>query len=165
MQFWRGFEPALTETVRRRMAGDTSVEDIPVVPETTGTLIIMMLVATVAVWFAYEVPASANTGQTLGKRLMGIKVVRLDSAEPLGFGRSFRRWARLGLPTLLWPCYGVGLVLQAIDCFFLVFDRPLRQALHDKVANTVVVRVPRPAPTDKAELADATRGGRGADPS
>ena len=38
----------------------------------------------------------------------------------------------LGLPTLLWTCYGLGFVLQFVDCLSPPFDRPLHQALHDK---------------------------------
>jgi uncharacterized RDD family membrane protein YckC len=95
------------------------------------------------VWFVYEVPTSANSGQTVGKRLLGIKVVRLESDERLGFSRSMRRWSRMGMPTLLWYCCGVGFVFQFLDCIWVAFDRPLHQAGHDKAAATVVVRVPR----------------------
>ena len=38
-----------------------------------------------ALWFAYEVPAVANTGQTLGKRMLGIQVVGVEGAARLGF--------------------------------------------------------------------------------
>jgi uncharacterized RDD family membrane protein YckC len=144
IQFWQGVQPYYAEVLRRSLARDTSTDNLPVLPESTGTLLLMMCLATTAVWFAYEVPASANSGQTLGKRLIGIKVVRLESAQPLGFGRAFRRWGRLGLPTLLWYCCGIGLALQLVDCLFVAIDRPLHQALHDKAAATVVVRVPKP---------------------
>jgi uncharacterized RDD family membrane protein YckC len=113
-------------------------------PASLQWLFIAMCVVATAVWFAYEVPASANSGQTLGKRLLHIKVMRIDSAENLGFGRSLRRWGRLGLPTLLWSCCGAGFVLQFIDCLFVAIDQPLHQALHDKAAATVVVQVSRP---------------------
>jgi uncharacterized RDD family membrane protein YckC len=93
------------------------------------------------------VPAHANTGQTLGKRLLGIKVMRLESDEPLGFRRSIRRWNTIGLPTLIWPCYGVGFVLQFVDAIWPTFDRPMHQALHDKSALTVVVQAAPAAPT------------------
>ena len=96
-------------------------------------------------------PASANSGQTLGKRLLGIKVVRLESEERLGFGRSLRRWSRLGLPTLLWPLLRRrACSCRLIDCLFVVIDRPLHQALHDKAAATVVVQVPAPGRPETA---------------
>ena len=158
IQFWQGVRPYYTEALRRGLDGDTSTENLPVVPQSATTLLLIICFVTTAVWFAYEVPASANSGQTLGKRLLGIKVVRLETADQLGFGRSLRRWSRLGLPTLLWYCC-VGFVLQFIDCLFVVIDRPLHQALHDKAAGTVVVRVPRDAPSPSSP------GGRHADPS
>jgi uncharacterized RDD family membrane protein YckC len=145
IQFWQAFGPYWSELWRRAAAGDTSTTGMPALSDSAGTLLLAMCIAVTAVWFAYEVPATANSGQTLGKRLLGIKVVRLESAEPLGFGRSLRRWSRLGLPTLLWYCCGVGLLLQLIDCLFAAIDRPLHQAVHDKTAGTVVVQVPRPA--------------------
>jgi uncharacterized RDD family membrane protein YckC len=107
-----------------------------------GYLRIVIILITAALWLAYEVPAIANTGQTLGKRLMGIRVVRVEQPGAIGFGRSLRRWNTLGLPTLLWPCCGIGFVLQFVDAVYLLADRPLMQSLHDKSARTVVVRVP-----------------------
>ena len=83
----------------------------------------------------------ANSGQTFGKRVLGIRVVRLEEPGPIGFARSLRRWNTIGLPTLLWPCCGIGFVLQFVDALYLLADRPLMQSLHDKSARTVVVRV------------------------
>jgi uncharacterized RDD family membrane protein YckC len=108
-----------------------------------NTLLFVITLVTAAVWLAYEVPALANTGQTPGKRVLGIKVMRLEEGDRLGFGRALRRWWTLGLPTLLWTC-GVGFVLQFVDCLFVVIDEPLNQALHDKNASTVVVHIGRP---------------------
>ncbi|MEJ3743080.1 RDD family protein [Actinomycetes bacterium KLBMP 9797] len=125
----------------RMLDGRNWFEDLPQASDQASSLQIVILLIATALWFAYEVPATANTGQTLGKRLMRIKVVRVESPDRLGFGRSFRRWNTLGLPTLLWLCC-VGFVLQLVDCIFLLFDRPLYQALHDKSAHTVVVEVP-----------------------
>jgi uncharacterized RDD family membrane protein YckC len=132
----------------------------PQPPSEFSTLTLMMCVVATAVWFAYEVPGSANSGQTLGKRLLGIKVVRLENDERLGFGRAWRRWSRLGLPTLLWSFCGVGFVLQFLDCAFAALDRPLHQALHDKTAATVVVHVVRP----QRHRHTSTRGGNRAHP-
>jgi len=172
IQFWHDVEQQVRAALRAGAAGNPNPDNLPPLPESANTLLMMMCLATTAVWFAYEVPASANSGQTLGKRILGIKVVRLDTPDGLGFGRSFRRWGRLGLPTLLWWCCGVGLILQLIDCLFVVFDRPLHQALHDKAAATVVVQVPRPrhgvpspVPTEPPpQQPDASSGGPHADP-
>jgi uncharacterized RDD family membrane protein YckC len=161
-QWWQAFLPVLRAAVYYQYNGGAE----PQAPASVYWLLVAMCVVATAVWFAYEVPGSANTGQTLGKRLLGIKVMRIESDESLGFARSLRRWGRLGLPTLLWSCYGAGLILQIVDCFFVVIDRPLHQALHDKAAATVVVRVPRPTPSEKSppENSSSPTGGRHADP-
>jgi uncharacterized RDD family membrane protein YckC len=157
-QWWQAYVPYLRDVLRAQRAGSP----LPEFPSSVFSLMVMMCFVATAVWFAYEVPGSANTGQTLGKRLVGIKVMRMESADRLGFGRAFTRWGRLGLPTLLWSCYGVGFLLQALDCLFILIDRPLRQALHDKAAATVVVQLSGPPTTVSA--GDITRGGRNADP-
>jgi uncharacterized RDD family membrane protein YckC len=108
-----------------------------------GWLELVILVVATALWFAYEVPAMANSGQTIGKRLFGIRVVGVESTAPLGFARAFRRWRPLGLPTLLWICC-VGFIWQFFDCLSAAIDQPLHQAIHDKAARTVVVYAPKP---------------------
>jgi uncharacterized RDD family membrane protein YckC len=137
--------PLYREMNRRAQEGEPLFQNLPQAGDQANGLQIAILLIATALWFAYEVPATANTGQTLGKRIMRIKVLRLESADRLGFGRSMRRWNTLGLPTLLWYCCGIGFVLQFVDCIFVLFDRPLHQALHDKSAATVVVEVPRQA--------------------
>ncbi|MFB6395995.1 RDD family protein [Polymorphospora lycopeni] len=145
-QYIQELSPLFAESWRRAMAGDRSTEGLPQLDARADGLLLTILLLATALWFAYEVPAVGNSGQTLGKRIVGIKVVPLEADERIGFGRSFRRWIRMGLPTLLWYCC-VGFILQLVDSAFLLFDRPLRQALHDKSARTVVVQVPKsPAP-------------------
>lgn len=133
-RFWQKFYPAY----RQAAAGSATAND----SATAGfqSLMVVVLVLAAALWFAYEVPATANSGQTVGKRLMRIKVMALDNPAPLGFGRAIRRWNPLGLPTLLWPC-GVGFVLQFLDSLSPLVDWPLHRAFHDRSAGTVVIRV------------------------
>ncbi|MFI5493280.1 RDD family protein [Actinoplanes sp. NPDC051859] len=133
--------------------------------EANYIMLTMLLVAT-ALWFAYEVPALANNGQTFGKRLLGVRVVKLEDTTPLGFGRAFRRWGRLGVWTPLWSCYGVGFLAQLIGSGSVLFDQQLHQALHDKSAGTVVVAVPpgrnaqHPTPAAPENADDSTGGQR-----
>ena len=77
---------------------------------------------TLAVFAVEDYLLTALTGLTLGKRLTGIRVARLDG-RPVGFG-----WALVR--TLLLLC-----VIPP-----LVTDRDLR-GLHDRAANTVVIRL------------------------
>ncbi|WP_431892300.1 RDD family protein [Micromonospora haikouensis] len=138
--------PYFREVLRRSMAGDTSTDGLPQPGEQAGGLQVAILLIATALWFAYEVPAMAGNGQTLGKRLLGVRAVPVEADQPLGFGRALRRWSTLGLPTLLWYCCGFGLLLQLVDAVSPLFDHPLRQALHDKRAQTVVVRLPPRTP-------------------
>ena len=125
-------------------------------------LMLTILFVATALWLAYEVPALGNTGQTLGKRIMRIKVVAVENTDRIGFGRAFRRWARLGLWTPLWSCYGLGLLMQLIDSLSPLFDQKLRQALHDKTARTVVVELPPgwTDPVDATSSNDTAKGER-----
>jgi uncharacterized RDD family membrane protein YckC len=135
---WHKLMP-VGEAVLRQWRTGVVVTDVP---QAAGmdTLIFVIMLIGVAMWFAYEVPAIANSGQTIGKRLLGLRVVRLESPEPMGFSRAWRRWNTMALPTLLWCC-GLGFVIQFVDSLYVAIDRPLRQALHDKTALTVVVKV------------------------
>ncbi|MFD0974458.1 RDD family protein, partial [Plantactinospora endophytica] len=144
-RFVQEIEPVSREIFRRALAGESTTEGLPQASAQADGLQVVILLIAVALWFAYEVPSVANTGQTFGKRVMGIKVVPLAETEQLGFGRSFRRWNMLGLPVFLWSCCGIGFLIQLVDCALAFFDRPLRQSLHDKRGQTVVVRLAPPA--------------------
>jgi uncharacterized RDD family membrane protein YckC len=78
----------------------------------------------------------ATSGQTIGKRMVGIKVVRTDGSHA-SFGRIFLlRNLVSSLPALL-PF--VGLLYQlVIDPIFIFQDS--RRCLHDLIADTTVVR-------------------------
>jgi len=77
---------------------------------------------TLAVFAAQDYVLTALTGLTLGKRLTGIRVARLDG-KPVGF---------------LWALVRTVLLLTVVPP--LVADRDLR-GLHDRAANTVVIRL------------------------
>jgi len=64
---------------------------------------------------------TALTGFTVGKRLLGIRVARLDG-RPVGF---------------IWALVRTVLLLAVVPA--LITDRDLR-GLHDRAANTIVIR-------------------------
>lgn len=68
-------------------------------------------------------------GQTLGKKLLGIKVIQLDGKEL----KLFAAFSRQG-------GYGAGFATGLLG-FLQVFWDPNRQAIQDKVVSTVVIRV------------------------
>lgn len=82
-------------------------------------------------WCWLTVKYVRSNGQTIGKKILGIKVVRTDGS-PISLGRIF--WLRNvvnGLISII-PLYGL------IDALF-IFGEP-RQCVHDKIADTFVVK-------------------------
>lgn len=84
-------------------------------------LAIKLIYHTVFVW---------QNGMTLGKYLMKIKVIDLDTGEIPGFSKAFLR-ASVRIPSEVLFYLG----------FLMAFFVPLRQTLHDKLSNCVVVNV------------------------
>lgn len=72
-------------------------------------------------------------GQTPGKRLLGMRVVRLDGS-PLTLWLSFERFGG----------YAAGIATGLLG-FAQVFWDPNRQAIQDRIAHTVVIRTRDPA--------------------
>lgn len=131
-----------TQAISKAFYDGQSPLDVPR-PAQMDNLLMVISVLAMAIWLAYEVPATAHSGQTLGKRAARIKVVRVESQEPLGFLRALRRWNPMGLPILLLYCCGPFLViLQILDVIFVAIDRMQRMALHDRSAGTYVVQLP-----------------------
>ena len=99
-----------------------------------GPGMIISIVALIA-WCALTAWLVASNGQSIGKRLVGIKVVRSDGSRA-SFARIFLlRNLVNGLPLLL----PFGWLYQLIDPLFIY--QPSRQCVHDRIADTVVVRV------------------------
>lgn len=74
-------------------------------------------------------------GQTPGKRLLGVRVLRLDG-KTITWWTAFERFGG----------YVAGFATGLLDFFLLVRDRN-RQTLHDKIVDTVVVREGGSRPT------------------
>ncbi len=127
---------ALSRAYQSNTVNTVVLPAIPGRAELLGWVIPLVLMA---LWFAYEVPATARNGQTFGKRIVGITVMAQESTEPIGLRRAWRRWNPMGLPVLLWSCLGLGFLLQLVDSVSPTFGGPLRLALHDRGARTVVV--------------------------
>lgn len=76
----------------------------------------------------------ATTGQSLGKKWLGIKIVR-QNGDPIGFlhGVVLRSW----IISLLSNIPKVGFVVGLVDVLFIFGQRKL--CLHDHIANTKVI--------------------------
>jgi len=97
--------------------------------ETTAGIIFTIIFT--IIYLIYETTMLTSSGQTLGKKYMGIKVVSVDGL-PISSGKAFGRSLTRGLLNLI-PTVG-GL----IDVVPIFSDR--KQCIHDKVAQTFVVR-------------------------
>jgi uncharacterized RDD family membrane protein YckC len=88
--------------------------------------------------FVYDGFQHARWGQTLGKRAMKIKVVTLSGRAPLS---AFAAVKRAALYAFAPQVPGIGGIFGLLDSLWLLWDKPHRQCLHDKVADTVVIKV------------------------
>jgi uncharacterized RDD family membrane protein YckC len=137
---------AVAEPSQRLVARivDTLIVGVPLATVATGPYSPQAALAPVgfaAVFFVYEAVQLALWGQTVGKRLTGIKVVSAAGGR-LRASQALARAAVYALPPAVRPVP----VLNVLAAIFwladaaLVFDRPYRQALHDRAAGTIVVR-------------------------
>ena len=101
------------------------------------------------IYGAYEYFQITRDGQTLGKKLMKIRITTAGACVPQGGLDSRTALKRTGVlwgPQLLTfnvLLSFIGGVFTLVNVLSQLWDKPLRQCLHDKVANTVVVRMPR----------------------
>ncbi len=100
----------------------------------TGTRLAISLLS-FAAFAVYQILMIARTGSTVGKKVVGVKVVSEDG-RPATMRQSVIRWAVYSGPTII-PIFGtLYAVILALSPFF---DTPRRQGLHDKAAHTIVV--------------------------
>ncbi len=85
--------------------------------------------------YLYLVVYQVRKGQTVGKRVMKIKIVRLADGAPMDTRTAGKRFlVQVG-------CAFLGPVAY-LDGLWQLWDQPYRQCLHDKWPQTVVVKVP-----------------------
>ncbi len=104
----------------------------PIQNSVTGGYILLSMLILV-------VPGIFWSGQTIGKRLQGIRVIRVDGSR-LRIGDAIRRYGALVL-----AAYALSLLLSLLGPALVLFGatmwmrNPNRQALQDKLAKTLVV--------------------------
>lgn len=86
-------------------------------------------------YYVYYVEMMYRSGQTLGKKLMKIQVIPLDPALTLTRGMAAKRYVVEFVGGSLVP------FLFYVDGLWQLWDKPFQQTLHDKFANTVVIKV------------------------
>lgn len=88
------------------------------------------------VYLVYEGIMLTRSGQTVGKKLMKIRVAVLSNgAVPRG-STGWLRAAVYNVPPLV-PC--IGFLFWLVNVLFCTWDKPYQQCLHDKAVKTVVV--------------------------
>ncbi len=96
-------------------------------------------IITTALWFAYHYFMNANGGQTVGRKVMNIKIVNMDGSQAASdallkrFGFGF-----LGLVPFLG---GLVLFVAGLASLVMIFVDSENQAVWDKVAGTKTVVV------------------------
>lgn len=98
-------------------------------------LSLMVGLITLAIWVAINFSLLARDGQTIGKKMLGIKIVCSDST-PSGVGRIVS--LRLLVPGLIGQIPIVGLLFVFVDSLFIFLAS--RRTLHDLIADTVVIQ-------------------------
>lgn len=106
-----------------------SLAKIP--PEITGVIGIvlnLLVLLFVSIYYVYFI---GSRGQTLGKMAMKIKVVSVDTNDPPGYFKAFLR-----------EMVGKSLSAMVLMLGYLwpLWDKK-KQAWHDKIAGTVVIKV------------------------
>jgi uncharacterized RDD family membrane protein YckC len=77
---------------------------------------------------AYFTYFEGQSGQTLGKRALSIRVVDINGGGPIGYSRAFIRYVGRY----------VSFVVILLGYLWMLWD-PQKQTWHDKFANSVVV--------------------------
>ena len=96
--------------------------------ESVNAFIAQNLFVVLSIKLMYHTVFVWQNGMTLGKYMMKIKVIDLESGDTPGFSKAFLR-ASMRIPSEVLFYLG----------FLMAFFLPLKQTLHDKVSNCVVV--------------------------
>jgi uncharacterized RDD family membrane protein YckC len=97
-------------------------------------LILVLLPFQLLVRYLYLVTYQLRRGQTVGKRAMKIKIVNLADGTPMSLTAARKRWLLESGAALIGP-------LAYVDGLWQLWDQPYKQCLHDKWAQTIVVKV------------------------
>lgn len=96
------------------------------------------------VYLVYEGLMLTRSGQTLGKKLVKVRVAVLQNGQVPHGSPGWIRALTYSIPPVI-PC--IGSLFWLVNVLFCTWDKPYRQCLHDKVAKTVVVSADQPAGT------------------
>jgi uncharacterized RDD family membrane protein YckC len=119
--------------------GALTLPDGVVITSKSGRLLcalleVVLVVVTLGIGYFIWSFFTYRTGQTPGKKLMGIRVISLNDGKALPFWMTLlREWIVKGF---------IGGITFGIAYIWILFDDK-NQALYDKVMNTIVVDDPQ----------------------
>ncbi|SDB88962.1 Protein of unknown function [Raineyella antarctica] len=137
----------LREAMQGTLSGDLA-SVLGGMPQPIGVMgfwpALLGVLAPMAVWFLYYTLLTHFRGATLGKTMLGLRVVPVGkgrSTERLGWGVAALRAAVWVVPLLssLGTAFSFLTLFRYLDGLWAAWDRK-RQAIHDKVARTQVIR-------------------------
>jgi uncharacterized RDD family membrane protein YckC len=107
------------------------VDDETVTSDPLGVTLVVL-----AVWCLYEVVGTLGGGRTVGKFVLGLRVRSVAVDRPPTPFKAMSRWLLQGISLLLGQ---LGVILLLV-VYLTAATQPTRQGIHDRLANTVVVR-------------------------
>jgi uncharacterized RDD family membrane protein YckC len=99
-----------------------------------GVLVSLVGYLGVLGYYILQLIKQGNTGQTIGKKIIGLKVIKEDTQQPIGGGMSVVRQL----------AHFIDSAICMIGYLFPLFDAK-KQTLADKIMGTVVLVVPKQA--------------------
>lgn len=123
------------------VAATSRGDSMPEVPQDVAQLPVAWLIAMLVVYAGYEIGFLVWRGRTVGKMITGISVRPVHEARTPTGDEALRRFGVKGIATILNPIpllAGFGTLFTVVDGLWPIGDKG-NQAIHDKVAKTVVV--------------------------
>jgi uncharacterized RDD family membrane protein YckC len=127
-----GMWPALVASAQSGQRGGGAAAAAMLAGAGTGAIISGVLILALWIFTGYLVH---KNGQTIGKKLLGIKVLRSDGSRA-SLGRIF--WLRNVVAALPGAIPIVGGIYSLLDS--LLIFRDSRQCIHDNIADTIVAQ-------------------------
>jgi uncharacterized RDD family membrane protein YckC len=122
-----------------RPAIDESSVDNSTLPEDFIVTVLLVeggiFLLAVVLQYVYQVEMMYRSGQTVGKRAMRLRVIPIDPARRLTRGMAATRFLVQFVVGAFVPFFNL------FDGLWMLWDKPYLQTLHDKAAETVVIKV------------------------
>jgi len=105
-------------------------------PNAVTALTPLLTLLVMGIFWIINIVLLVKNGQTIGKKIVGIRIARPDDGRKASFGRIFG--LRIMIPTIIIYIPIVGFIFALANILFIFGES--RQCLHDKIADTVVVK-------------------------